>query len=87
MRIFKIKYNKKYKHLFIGIIKNYICFYFSKNFGWIRVLKYYIYWKNLHTHAMLFDERHGYTKKIILFNWMIGFKIDNFYKKNIIFDY
>jgi hypothetical protein len=41
--------------------------------GWFRVFGIGLHWKNITKHPLLFGERYGYRKGIMINNWRIGF--------------
>ena len=43
--------------------------YKSDGFFWFRILGYGIVGKDLNKHSLLFSEKVGKTKKIIILNW------------------
>lgn len=45
---------------------------FSKGLWWFRIFGYGVHWKSLKTHPLLFSERYGYTKKLLIGNWCFG---------------
>lgn len=46
--------------------------YYRDGFGWFRFFGKGLKWKNMTKYCLLFSERHGYTKGVIIGNWRIG---------------
>jgi hypothetical protein len=50
-----------------------LCSYSEKGFGWFRVFGIGLHWKDIRIHKLLFSERNGYSKYIILGDWLISY--------------
>lgn len=48
-----------------------LSFYKKVGFGWIRLFGRGLLFKDTTKHQMMFSERNGYMKKIIVGNWLI----------------
>lgn len=46
--------------------------YVEKGFGWIRIFGAGIKWKDITKHRLLFSERNGYTKRLQIGKWSVG---------------
>jgi hypothetical protein len=53
--------------------KSFIAFHHSNRFGWLRLFGKGMKWKDTRIHTLLFSERYGYSKAIILGCWRISF--------------
>ena len=45
--------------------------YFGKNSGWIRIFGYGIVWKDLRRYDMMFSERMGFRRFIIINHYLV----------------
>ena len=56
-------------------IFGYQLFYFFHHvdIGWFRIFGVGLHWKNVKTRMLLFGERNGYTKYLMLGNWMVKY--------------
>ena len=48
-----------------------LAFYKKVGFGWFRLFGRGVLFKDITKHQMMFSERNGYMKKIIVGNWLI----------------
>ena len=48
-------------------------FYYLNRFGWFRLFGIGLKWKDHTIHRLLFSERNGYSKAIIIGKWRISF--------------
>lgn len=44
-----------------------------KKHGWFRLFGYGLKFKNINYNGLIFSERNGYSKYIIVNNWLISF--------------
>lgn len=49
------------------------CGHKEKSLWWFRIKGWGIHGKDLRKHPSLFSERYGYTKKLVIGNWIFGF--------------
>lgn len=48
-------------------------YYYSDGFGWLRVFGIGLLWKNTKKHDLIFSEREGYRKYIMIGKYLIRF--------------
>ena len=51
--------------------------YYRDGFGWFRIFGVGLIWKNINHNELTFSERNGYSKRIYIGNYCIGFLLRN----------
>ena len=52
---------------------SFITWAFVSRCGWVRVLGYGVFWKDIKLYGMLFSERYGYHYQIVVGHWLFEF--------------